>query len=209
MKKEDIEKVHPNAEARMFKPNFKVKVEKRMEDDKEMEYTMIEGVGVVLDEFTDMGWYREKINSRAFDNCDMTDVVSCFNHDPNKVCSRTTGKADDLTISIEDKKVMYRYAIKNECAEYVAKDIALGFVTGSSFMFMVRKDSWGEAEDGTEEREILEVEKVYELGAVTFPAYPTTTVAARSRDLSKPKSKTGLEIRNELKLELAKNKLKK
>ena len=188
MKQEDIEKIHPKAEARVFKPEFKV-IEKRSEDGEELELTMIEGVGAVLEEFTDMGWYREKINARAFDNCDMSDVVSCFNHDANKVCSRTTGKADDLTISIEGNKVMYRYAIKNECAEYVAKDIALGFVKGSSFMFMVRKDSWGEAEDGIEEREILEIETLYELGAVTFPAYPTTSVAARSKQAAQQESK--------------------
>jgi HK97 family phage prohead protease len=190
MKQEDIEKLHPNAEARMFAPEFKVVKEKRsMEDGEEMELSMIEGVGAVLDTWTDMGWYREKINSRAFDNCDMTDVVSCFNHDPNKVCSRTTGKADDLTISIAGLNVNYRYAIKNECAEYVAKDIDLGFVVGSSFMFRTKKDSWGTGADGVEEREILEVEKIFELGPVTFAAYPTTTVAARSKAAAQQEQK--------------------
>ena len=190
MKKEDIEKIHPNAEARMFNPEFKVVVEKRSEgegdDMYETEYKMIEGVGAVMGVFTDMGWYREKINPIAFAGCDMTNVVSLFNHDSNEILSRTTGKQDDLTLTIENNQLKYKYQIKNECAEKVAENIGLGFITGSSFMFRVKTDSWSTGADGVDEREILEIEKLYELGPVTFPAYQTTTVAARSRDMSKP-----------------------
>jgi HK97 family phage prohead protease len=190
MKKEDIEKIHPNAEARMFNPEFKVVVEKRSEgegdDMYETEYKMIEGVGAVMGVFTDMGWYREKINATAFAGCDMSNVVSLFNHDSNEILSRTTGKQDDLTLMIENNQLKYKYQIKNECAEKVAENIGLGFITGSSFMFRVKTDSWSSGADGVDEREILEIEKLYELGPVTFPAYQTTTVAARSRDMSKP-----------------------
>lgn len=187
MKKEDIEKIHPNAEARMFNPEFKVVVEKRSYDEgEEMEYKMIEGVGAVMGVYTDMGWYREKINANAFANCDMTNVVSLFNHDSNMLLSRTTGKQEDLTLMIENNQLKYKYEIKNDCAEKVAENIGLGFITGSSFMFRVKTDSWSTGADGVDEREILEIEKLYELGPVTFAAYPTTTVAARSRDLSKP-----------------------
>jgi HK97 family phage prohead protease len=190
MKKEDIEKIHPNAEARMFNPEFKVVVEKRSEgegdDMYETEYKMIEGVGAVMGVFTDMGWYREKINANAFAGCDMSNVVSLFNHDSNEILSRTTGKQDDLTLMIENNQLKYKYQIKNECAEKVAENIGLGFITGSSFMFRVKTDSWSSGADGVDEREILEIEKLYELGPVTFPAYQTTTVAARSRDMSKP-----------------------
>jgi HK97 family phage prohead protease len=190
MKKEDIEKIHPNAEARMFNPEFKVVVEKRSEgegdDMYETEYKMIEGVGAVMGVFTDMGWYREKINATAFAGCDMSNVVSLFNHDSNEILSRTTGKQDDLTLTIENNQLKYKYQIKNECAEKVAENIGLGFITGSSFMFRVKTDSWSSGADGVDEREILEIEKLYELGPVTFPAYQTTTVAARSRDMSKP-----------------------
>jgi HK97 family phage prohead protease len=190
MKKEDIEKIHPNAEARMFNPEFKVVVEKRSEGEGEnmyeYEYKMIEGVGAVMGVFTDMGWYREKINPTAFAGCDMTNVVSLFNHDSNEILSRTTGKQDDLTLTIENNQLKYKYQIKNECAEKVAENIGLGFITGSSFMFRVKTDSWSSGADGVDEREILEIEKLYELGPVTFPAYQTTTVAARSKDMSKP-----------------------
>jgi hypothetical protein len=190
MKKEDIEKIHPNAEARMFNPEFKVVVEKRSEgegdDMYETEYKMIEGVGAVMGVFTDMGWYREKISPIAFAGCDMTNVVSLFNHDSNEILSRTTGKQDDLTLTIENNQLKYKYQIKNECAEKVAENIGLGFITGSSFMFRVKTDSWSTGADGVDEREILEIEKLYELGPVTFPAYQTTTVAARSKDMSKP-----------------------
>ena len=187
MKKEDIEKIHPNAEARMFNPEFKVVVEKRSYDEgEEMEYKMIEGVGAVMGVYTDMGWYRERISANAFANCDMTNVVSLFNHDSNMLLSRTTGKQEDLTLMIENNQLKYKYEIKNDCAEKVAENIGLGFITGSSFMFRVKSDSWSTGEDGVDQREILEIEKLYELGPVTFAAYPTTTVAARSKDLSKP-----------------------
>ncbi len=96
----------------------------------------------VMGVFTDMGWYREKINPTAFAGCDMTNVVSLFNHDSNEILSRTTGKQDDLTLSIENNQLKYKYQIKNECAEKVAENIGLGFITGSSFMFRVKTDSW-------------------------------------------------------------------
>ena len=163
MKKEDIEKIHPNAEARMFNPEFKVVVEKRSynegEEGEELEYKMIEGVGAVMGVYTDMGWYREKINANAFANCDMTNVVSLFNHDSNMLLSRTTGKQEDLTLMIENNQLKYKYEIKNDCAEKVAENIGLGFITGSSFMFRVKTDSWSTGADGVDEREILEIEK--------------------------------------------------
>ena len=181
MKAEDIEKIHPNSEVRMVTPQFKVVKEKRMVEDTETELTMIDGVGVVLESWTDMGWYREMIRSTAFDNCEMSDVVSCFNHDPSQILSRTTGLPDDLTISITDNQVRYRFAIKNDCAEDTAENISLGFIKGSSFMFCCTRHTWSMGADGKEERIIEEIETIYELGPVTFPAYNTTTVAARSK----------------------------
>lgn len=193
MKAEELEKIHKDCEIRTITPDFKVVKEKRMVEDTETELSMIEGVGAVLETWTDMGGYREMVRSTAFNGCDMSDVVSCFNHDPSQILSRTTGLPDDLTVSVVNNQVVYRFAIKNDCAEDVAENISLKFIKGSSFMFRTKSDSWSVGEDGVGQRVIEEVETLFELGPVTFPAYNTTSVAARSKAAAMP------EIRSEKK----------
>ena len=37
-----------------------------------------------------MGWFREKIARGAFDGCDLSDVIMCFNHNTDSILARTT-----------------------------------------------------------------------------------------------------------------------
>jgi len=64
----------------------------------------------------------------------------------------------------------------NWLVEPVRDAIRDGGVTGMSFQFTVTKDDWN---DERTQRTIREV-KLYELGPVVWPAYPTTDVGVRS-----------------------------
>ena len=46
--------------------------------------------------------------------------------------------------------------------------------------FRTARDRWEEEKDGTILRTILEVEELFDVSPVTYPAYPDTTVAVRS-----------------------------
>lgn len=37
-----------------------------------------------------MGWFWEKIARGAFNGCDLSDVIMCFNHDSDSILARTT-----------------------------------------------------------------------------------------------------------------------
>ena len=56
--------------------------------------------------------------------------------------------------------------------------IKRGDINQSSFGFTVAEDSWAKR-DGTTYRTIKRVKEMYDVGPVTFPAYPEASVAVR------------------------------
>ena len=50
----------------------------------------IVGYAAVFDSWSDPinGWFKEKIDRHAFDDCDMSDVIMCFNHSINDLLAR-------------------------------------------------------------------------------------------------------------------------
>jgi len=60
-----------------------------------------------------------------------------------------------------------------------------GDVKEQSFAFTVKQDKWeSSANEGEPEiRTIIEVKEIFDVSPVTFPAYPDTTVAKRSKDV--------------------------
>lgn len=206
-----MEKHNEISNTNIERRNITGKVEIRSEG--EGQPMVVTGTAVVFNTETDMGWYNEKVAADAFTECDMTDVLALKNHDEDEILSRTTDKPDDLQISVSADGLQYTFTVKNECAKRCAEDVALGFIRGSSFGFITRSDAWEydvKQTDGSTKdvRTILKIEKLYDVSPVTFPAYPTTTVAARSRDLNKPKPTppTGAQLAEQYKLETFKNK---
>jgi len=171
----------------------------------------IAGVAVVFNQETDMGYYIEKVDANAFSGCDMTDVLFLKNHDENLICGRTTGKPDDLILEIKSDGLHYKSMAKNDCARSVAEDIKLDYIKGSSFGFVVDSNEWQfdvKQPDGSvkDVRTITKFKKLYDVSAVARPAYNQTSVALRSRDLSKPKPLSGNDYKNKFKLEIKQSK---
>jgi HK97 family phage prohead protease len=142
----------------------------------------IEGYGAVFDSFSnDLGGFVEKINKNAFNKTlsDGGDVVSLINHDPNLLLGRRSKNNTESTLelSTDDKGLYYRVQLPNtDYANNLLESVTRGDISGNSFVFNTIRDQWTAR---NAERELLEV-RLIEVGPVTFPAYPDTSVSARS-----------------------------
>lgn len=134
------------------------------------------------------GLFRERIAPGAFASAlDGTDDVrALFNHDPSILLGRT--KSGTLTLS--DDKIGLRYSITldpdDPDSQRVHAKIKRGDVDGSSFGFSVERDEdmeWDETPTKKGQLPLVTIRKVttYDVSPVTFPAYPQTSVKARSR----------------------------
>lgn len=139
------------------------------------------GYAAVFNRETVIGdFFRETIEPGAFRATLSTDVRGLFNHDPNQVLGRTASGSMTLT---EDETGL-RYAITppdTTLGRDVLALVARGDVTGSSFGFTVKRDSWTRPAKAGELplRTIHEIDWLRDVGPVTFPAYTETSVQAR------------------------------
>lgn len=144
----------------------------------------INGRAVVFDKLSrNLGWFREKIDPHAFDECDMTDVIACRNHDPDKVMARTT--ADTLDLNTDAQGLNYKFEAPNTTAgNDTLEDIKLKNIQYSSFAFTIAEDRWDEDDEHGEVRTILRIKKLYDVSPVTNPAYFGTDVQANGLEVA-------------------------
>lgn len=138
----------------------------------------VAGYAAVFDSETDIGgMFREKIAPGAFSPSLNGDVRALWNHDTNHVLGRT--KAGTLRLSEDDKGLAVEIDLPDtQAARDLRENMRLGNVDGMSFGFRVTKQEWDESGD-IPLRTIQEVE-LFEVSAVTFPAYEDTELALRS-----------------------------
>lgn len=146
----------------------------------------IHGIASEVEKEYDMGWYTEKVAKGAFDANLEDDVRALFNHDPNLPLARTTNGSLKLRT---DEKGNLTYSFKvpdTQFARDLHTNIKSGLVNQSSFAFQIESQEWIEAnsENGLEKdlRVINKFHKLYDVSPVTYPASPSTTVAARSHE---------------------------
>ncbi len=111
------------------------------------------------------------------------DVISTFNHDPNRLLGRTASG----TVRLTDSPEGLRYEVDlPESAADVRELLGRGDLRGSSFTaFPVQRggEKWTQptTRDALPLRELLSLE-LLELGPVVFPAYPESDAAIRSAE---------------------------
>lgn len=159
----------------------------RMHDKEKRE---IEGYGIVFNKrFKLWGNNYEEIapEAGAYFRQKGIDVMSCFNHDFNKILGRTISK----TMRFEVDKTGVKYIVKVAKTTYgddLLESVNRGDIRGSSFMFRSKRTEWIEEEESTI-RLIKEFALVREMGPVANPAYTDTTVAKRSLEERKEEKK--------------------
>ena len=124
------------------------------------------------------GSYIEIIKRGALDGADLSDVRLLYNHDTNKLPLARTPRTMELKT---DAAGLTFSATLPETEEARAVHIAVGRgdLSGASFAFTVPEG--GDSYDPqTNTRTITKIKKVYEFSICPFPAYPQTSVEARS-----------------------------
>jgi HK97 family phage prohead protease len=129
----------------------------------------------------DLGGFRERVQPGAFGNAVKTsDVRALINHDPSLILGRT--KNGTLSVREDDTGLWMEVTLPDtQYARDLAESVKRGDIDQMSFGFSVLNDDWVWADDGTIRRTIIEVDRLYDVSPVTYPAYPQTSVSARSR----------------------------
>ena len=70
----------------------------------------------------------------------------------------------------------------NADARALYSAVQRGDITGMSFMFSIDQERWEDLESDHPTRHIEKIGSVVEVSAVTFPAYDSTTIDARSKE---------------------------
>ena len=129
-----------------------------------------------------MGWFKEQIARDAFSECDVTDVIMCFNHNIDSILARTT--SGTLTLSTDDEGLRFEFeapatTMGNDMLELVRR----GDISKCSFKFTVEEDEWRYADKENkleyDERTIRKIAKLYDVSLVVYPAYSDTEAGVR------------------------------
>jgi HK97 family phage prohead protease len=129
----------------------------------------------------DLGGFRERVQPGAFSNAvKASDIRALINHDPSLILGRT--KNGTLSVREDDTGLWMEVTLPDtQYARDLAESVKRGDIDQMSFGFSVLNDDWVWADDGTIRRTIIEVDRLYDVSPVTYPAYPQTSVSARSR----------------------------
>lgn len=152
----------------------------------ERKVTTLEGRPIVFDQRTDLGCWDEIIDKGALDNADLKDVRFLVNHDTNQLPlarSRNNNANSTMRISVDDAGMLVEADIdtdNNPRGQELASAVSRGDVSGMSFMFAVNGDAWENLDADHPTRHITSISRVYEVSAVTFPAYEQTSINVRS-----------------------------
>lgn len=158
----------------------------------------VEGVAAVFDREADLGWFTERIDRHAFDHTDMSDVVLNFNHDNSLLLAGT--RNGSLQLQVTDEGLLQKASIIDTTqGRDVMKLVRSGLISSMSFAFTIADggEIWETRSDGREYRTITDIDRIYDVSLVTFPAYPQTSAWMRSGDELAEQHKALMEKRAE------------
>ena len=153
---------------------------------------VLEGIPIVYDTATDIGgMWKEIIDRGALDQADLKDVRFLVNHDVDSIPlarSRNNNENSTMQMTVEEDGLHVRVDLDTEGnprAKELYSAIKRQDISGMSFMFSVKDDRWEDVDSEYPTRHITSLGKVFEVSAVTFPAYEQTSINARSVETGK------------------------
>ena len=158
-----------------------------LETREEEEMGVVIGRPIVYGQVANIGLFDEIIMPGALDGADLTDVRLCLNHDTSYVYARSRRNNPNSTMRLTpDMSGLMIEADLNIKSSPKAQDyysaIKRGDMDKMSFMFSVGEDQWENLDSDHPLRKITKISNVVEVSAVTFPAYDSTEIDARSKD---------------------------
>lgn len=158
--------------------------ERRAEDDQKA----VEGYASTFNQpyvlFRDGNYtVKEQIDARAFDECDMSDVIMQYDH-AGRVFARTSNET--LEVKPDDVGLHVRADLGGtEIGRQLWEEIEGGYTTKMSFGFRVDEDKREVTENREDNsvtvlRTITKISKLFDVSAVSLPANDATSISARS-----------------------------
>lgn len=150
--------------------------------------SIITGRPIVYDSMTDLGWFNEIIERGALNKTDLKDVRFLVNHDISRIPlarSRRNNANSTMQLTVDDDGMSIRVMLDTENnaeAKSLYSAVERGDISGMSFMFSINGEEWEDLESDHPTRRIKEIGSVVEVSAVTFPAYESTEIYARSKE---------------------------
>ena len=177
----------------------------KKEDDKES--YKVSGYASTFDTYTlfevDGIDYKERIDSHAFDNADMSDVIMQYDH-TGRVFARTSNGT--LSVSVDERGLKVEADLSTtEASRELYDEIASGLIIKMSFAFKVSEEHY---DSNSHTRVVDKISKVYDVSAVSIPANPDTEIFARSAFFDGVIEKEKAERLEQTRKEAEKRKLK-
>ena len=172
----------PRLELERRSYSFDVSAESRDDTD------IITGRPIVYNSRTNLGPFDEVIDSGALDGADLTDVRFLVNHDLSKIpLARSRRNNGNSTMRLSPDQNGLEIEVKldtenNSDARALKSAVQRGDISGMSFLFSVNDEEWENLESDHPTRRIKKIGSVVEVSAVTFPAYESTEITARSKE---------------------------
>lgn len=133
----------------------------------------------LLYEYDDVKVY-EQVSEKAFDDCDMSDVIMQYDHE-GRVFARISNNT--LSLKVDDRGLLIDANLGGtELGRGLYEDIQGGYITKMSFGFVVDEDEINEVrsdESVIVTRTITKIGKLYDVSAVSIPANDMTEISAR------------------------------
>lgn len=160
----------------------------------------ITGQPIVFGDMYDVGgMFGETIDEGALDSTNLKDVRFLVNHNFSMIpLARSRNNNSNSTMQLE--KVQGGLNIRanldtenNATAKELYSAVSRGDISGMSFAFLVNGETWENLDSDYPIRHITSISSVFEVSAVTAPAYEATSIEARSDVEALENAKTLLE----------------
>lgn len=163
--------------------NFEIRAENN-----EKNGDFITGRPIVYNSKTDLGWFSEIIEAGALDKANLKDVRFLVNHNTDMIPlarSRNNNENSTMQLEVDKDGMSIRVNLDTENnteARNLYSAIKRGDITGMSFMFTIDDEEWEDIQSDHPTRHIRKIAQVFEVSAVTFPAYEATEISARDKE---------------------------
>lgn len=174
----------PNSKDREYRAMM-LGIEQRAEGEEVADEMVVSGYATTFNEpyllwSDDYCEVWEQVDSRAFDNADMSDCIMQYDHH-GRVFARV--KNDTLIVRPDEKGLFVRADLGGtDIGRGLYQEISGGYTDQMSFGFTVEKDERVITEEEGNKtkmlRTILSVGRLYDVSAVSIPANPNTSIVS-------------------------------
>ena len=148
----------------------------------------IEGYAVVFNVLSeDLGGFREIIRPSAInqDLINSSDILATMNHREDYMMARLRNGKGNIELTLDNHGLKFRFDCPETAkGEELLQHVKRGEITQCSFAFSLdysdkTAEKWTHNADGTQIREILKIERLYDISCVLNGAYQSTECQAR------------------------------